>query len=48
MSEEFSFLKGSIDTIMLCALYDKDGKSGDKYGYEIAKEIKEKRKTNTK
>lgn len=42
MSEEFSFLKGSIDTIMLCALYDKDGKSGDKYGYEIAKEIKEK------
>lgn len=34
---DFSFLKGSIETIILNALY-----SGDKYGYEIAREIKEK------
>ncbi len=42
MSGDFSFLKGNINTIILCALYDKDGKSGDKYGYEIAKEIKDR------
>lgn len=34
---DFSFLKGSIETIILNALY-----SGPKYGYEIAREIKEK------
>ena len=34
---DFSFLKGNIETIILNALY-----SGPKYGYEIAKEIKEK------
>lgn len=34
---DFNFLKGSIETIILNALY-----SGDKYGYEIAREIKEK------
>ena len=37
MSGDFSFLKGNINTIILCSLYGKDGKSGDKYGYEIAK-----------
>ena len=42
MSGDFSFLKGNINTIILCSLYGKDGKSGDKYGYEIAKEIKER------
>lgn len=42
MSGDFSFLKGNINTIILCSLYDKDPKSGDKYGYEIAKEIKER------
>lgn len=42
MNGDFSFLKGNINTIILCSLYDKDGKSGDKYGYEIAKEIKER------
>ena len=42
MSGDFSFLKGNINTIILCALYGRDGKSGDKYGYEIAKEIKER------
>lgn len=42
MSGDFSFLKGNIYTIILCSLYGTDGKSGDKYGYEIAKEIKER------
>ncbi len=42
MNGDFSFLKGNINTIILCSLYDKDGKNGDKYGYEIAKEIKER------
>lgn len=42
MSGDFSFLKGNINTIILCSLYGRDGKSGDKYGYEIAKEIKER------
>lgn len=42
MNGDFSFLKGNINTIILCSLYSKDGKSGDKYGYEIAKEIKER------
>lgn len=37
MENNFKFLKGNIETIILNALY-----SGDKYGYEIAKEIKEK------
>ena len=36
MSGDFTFLKGNIETIILCSLYN-----GDKYGYEIAKEIKE-------
>lgn len=34
---DFKFLKGNVETIILNALYN-----GDKYGYEIAKEIKEK------
>ncbi len=34
---DFTFLKENIDTIVLCALHD-----GDKYGYEIAREIKNK------
>ena len=34
-SGDFTFLKGNIETIILCSLY-KD----DKYGYEIAREIK--------
>lgn len=42
MSGDFSFLKGNINTIILCSLYGKDGKNGDKYGYEIAREIKER------
>jgi len=37
MSNDFKFLKGNIETIILNALYN-----GDKYGYEITKEIKEK------
>lgn len=37
MSSDFKFLKGNIETIILNALYN-----GDKYGYEISKEIKEK------
>lgn len=37
MPADFAFLKGNIETIILNALYN-----GDKYGYEIAKEIKEK------
>ena len=37
MDKNFKFLKGNIETIILNALYN-----GDKYGYEIAKEIKEK------
>lgn len=37
MSGDFSFLKGNIETIILCSLYN-----GNKYGYEIAKEIKER------
>jgi len=42
MNGDFSFLKGNIYTIILCSLYGKDGEKGDKYGYEIAKEIKER------
>ncbi len=34
---DFKFLKGNIETIILGSLY-----TGDKYGYEIAKEIREK------
>ncbi len=34
---DFTFLKGNIETIILCSLYN-----NDKYGYEIAKEIKER------
>lgn len=34
---DFDFLKGNIETIILNALFN-----GDKYGYEIAREIKEK------
>ena len=37
MSGDFTFLKGNIETIILCSLY-----TNDKYGYEIAKEIKER------
>lgn len=37
MGADFTFLKGNIETIILSALYD-----NDKYGYELAKEIKEK------
>ena len=37
MSGDFTFLKGNIETIILCSLYNED-----KYGYEIAKEIKER------
>ncbi len=37
MGNDFKFLKGNIETIILNALFN-----GDKYGYEIAKEIKEK------
>lgn len=37
MSGNFTFMKGNIDIIILCSLCDTD-----KYGYEIAKEIKEK------
>ncbi|MCM1534143.1 MAG: PadR family transcriptional regulator [Corallococcus sp.] len=37
MSGDFTFLKGNIETIILRALCD-----NDKYGYELAKEIKEK------
>lgn len=37
MSGDFTFLKGNIETIILCSLYNTD-----KYGYEIAKEIKER------
>lgn len=37
MSGDFTFMKGNIDIIILCSLCD-----NDKYGYEIAKEIKEK------
>ena len=37
MSGDFTFLKGNIETIILCALYKEP-----KYGYEIAKEIKER------
>lgn len=37
MNSDFKFLKGNIETIILNALYN-----GDKYGYEISKEIKEK------
>ncbi|MCH5151222.1 MAG: helix-turn-helix transcriptional regulator [Clostridiales bacterium] len=37
MSGDFTFLKGNIETIILCSLYN-----GSKYGYEIAKEIKER------
>lgn len=37
MSADFTFLKGNIETIILSALYE-----NDKYGYELAKEIKEK------
>ena len=37
MSGDFTFLKGNVETIILCSLYN-----GNKYGYEIAKEIKER------
>jgi len=37
MANDFKFSKGNIESIILNALYN-----GDKYGYEIAKEIKEK------
>ena len=36
MSGDFTFLKGNIETIILCSLYNRD-----KYGYEIAKDIKD-------
>ncbi len=41
-SGDFSFLKGNIYTIILCSLYSNDKQSGDKYGYEIAREIKDR------
>lgn len=34
---DFTFLKGNIETIILCSLYNRD-----KYGYEIAKDIKDR------
>lgn len=37
MGADFTFLKGNIETIILSALYE-----NDKYGYELAREIKEK------
>lgn len=37
MSADFAFLKGNIETIILCSLYNKD-----MYGYELAKSIKER------
>lgn len=37
MAADFTFLKGNIETIILSALYE-----NDKYGYELAREIKEK------
>ena len=37
MVGNFNFLKGNIETIILNALY-----GGDKYGYDITREIKEK------
>ncbi len=37
MSGDFTFLKGNIETIIMCALYNKD-----MYGYELAKDIKER------
>ena len=37
MGADFTFLKGNIETIILSALYE-----NDKYGYELAKEIKKK------
>lgn len=37
MVGNFDFLKGNIETIILNALY-----GGDKYGYDITREIKEK------
>ena len=37
MSGDFTFLKGNIETIILCSLYNRD-----KYGYEIAKDIKDR------
>lgn len=37
MVGDFAFLKGNIETIILTALYN-----GDKYGFEIFREIKEK------
>ena len=41
MGGDFTFLKGNIETIILCALYKEPT-----YGYEIAKEIRER--TNNK
>lgn len=41
MIGDLSFLKGNIQPIILNSLYN-----GDKYGYEIAKEIKEKTENN--
>lgn len=43
MVGNFDFLKGNIETIILNALY-----GGDKYGYDITREIKEKPIINTK
>ena len=37
MSGDFTFLKGNIETIILCSLYNRD-----KYGNEIAKDIKDR------
>ncbi len=37
MGGDFTFLKGNVETIILCSLYNQD-----KYGYEIAKDIKDK------
>ncbi len=34
---DFTFLKGNIETIILCSLYNRD-----KYGYEIARDIKDR------
>ncbi len=37
MAGDFTFLKGNIETIILCSLYNKD-----MYGYELAKSIKDR------
>lgn len=41
-SRDFSFLKGNIYTIILCSLYGNGEQNEGKYGYEIAREIKER------